>query len=208
MSSKKQYRNELRRERRSRIEPVKYYWAFGSNLSHAQMKIRAPEAVPYRTLHVPNGRLVFRGVADVEYAEGWRIPGALWKITPRCEAALDLAEGVHHETYEKKFLKIRIPSIGNDQIKVLYYKMLTETEGVMPPSEEYVERIAQGYRDFGLDLAYLDEALSRAWDDKAPTEFLIRRHHARGRPALARPGPQMKTKKRDKIQKHVAKALH
>jgi gamma-glutamylcyclotransferase len=180
-------RKNTRREQRARKEPLQFMWAFGSNLSLSQMKQRCPDAKPYKALHIPNGRLVFRGVADVEYSEGGIVPGALYRITPQCERALDIYEGVDRGIYEKKYLKITIKSMGNKQFKVLYYKM--KLDGILPPSEEYIDRIAEGYRDWNLDTAYLDEALQRSWDDKEPTETLRRRHIAKGCPRLARPEP-------------------
>jgi gamma-glutamylcyclotransferase (GGCT)/AIG2-like uncharacterized protein YtfP len=182
--SKRIQRSITRREQRERDEPVRFCWAFGSNLNLAQMKLRCPEAKPYKPLHIPNGRLIFRGVADVEYYKGGIVPGALYRITPRCERALDIFEGVTADVYDKKYLKISIKSMGNQQFNVLYYKM--KLDGIMPPSEEYLDRIAQGYRDWNLDLAYLDDALQRSWDDKDPTEILRERHINRGCPPLAR----------------------
>lgn len=181
--SPKHQRNETRREQRYRSEPVEFLWCYGSNLNIAQMKQRCPQAKPFKPLYIPNGHLVFRGVADVEYCKGGVIPGALYRITPRCERALDIFEGVP-SVYEKRYLRITIKSLGNKQFKVLYYKMTLD--GIMPPSEEYLNRIAQGYRDFNLDLAYLDEALIRSWEDKAPTATLRRRRKAQGRSPLAR----------------------
>lgn len=183
--SRKQQRKLTRQEQRQRLEPVRFYFGYGSNLSHAQMKIRAPEAVPFKPLYLPNGRLVFRGVADVEHHEGSAVPGALYRITPRCERALDFYEGVYNGIYEKKYLVIRIKSESNNPVQVLYYKM--RDRGIMPPTEEYIERIAQGYRDFGLDLAYLDEALDHSWKEKRLTKFLRQRYEARGKPPLAQP---------------------
>lgn len=185
--TKMKQRQRTRREQRQRKEPLQFMWAFGSNLSLRQMKLRCPDAKPYKALHIPNGRLVFRGVADVEYKEGGVIPGALYRITPTCERTLDIFEGVASDVYEKRYLKIRIKSMGNKPFKVLYYKM--KLKGILPPTEEYIDRIAEGYKDWHLDTAYLDEALHRSWEDKAPTDTLMRRHHNKGRPKLARPEP-------------------
>lgn len=184
--TKKQARKILRKRQRDRVgPPVRYYFAFGSNLNHAQMKWRCPDAVPFNKLYLPDGRLVFRNVADAEFCPGSLLPGGLWKITPACERALDLYEGVLGGVYKKKYITIRIKSQGNEPQKALYYTM--NDKSIMPPSVEYIEKIAQGYRDFGLDLAYLDEALSRSWDEKDPSDYVWDRHAERGFPTLARP---------------------
>lgn len=186
--TKKKARQVLRREQRLRAEPVKLMFAFGSNLNHAQMKMRCPDAVPFRKLYLPDGRLTFRQVADAEYCPGSVLPGGLWRITPACERAMDMYEGVLSGVYRKKYLKVRVLSEnGGKPQRVLYYKM--NDKSVMPPTVEYIDRIAQGYRDFGLDLAYLDEALARSWEEKAPSRFLRERHKARGSPFLAQPEP-------------------
>lgn len=157
-------------------------WAYGSNLSKKQMRARCPDAIKVGPLIVDDCRLVFRGVADVTYSPGDCTPGGLWDITEKDEQALDVFEGVAQGTYMKRIMPIRYK--GRNR-KVLFYQMRI-SRGVMPPSEEYVARIAQGYRDFGLDLADLSAAIERSWEDKDVTKRLAQRHRDRGSPRLAR----------------------
>lgn len=158
------------------------YWAYGSNLNIAQMKRRCPRAKPLCKLHLCHTALVFRGVADVVYDPEQMCPGGIWEITPACERELDLYEGVAHGLYRKEYLTVSLKK-GPPQ-PCLYYQM--NEEGVMPPSEAYVETIERGYHDFGLDLAYLDRAIQASWDDKDKTPRLIHRHRAKGSPQLCR----------------------
>lgn len=169
----------------SKIErPVRFYWAYGSNLSFAQMRSRCPFARPFDKLSLTDGELTFRGYADVESAEGGRIEGGLWKITDLCQRTLDRFEGVGTgKNYEKRYLMLRIN--GRDE-KCLYYRMVHQF-GVMPPTDKYLKTIEQGYEDFGLDKRLLDEALARSWNEKAKTDLLQRRWEGWGRPKLARP---------------------
>src|SRR4051812_29849970 len=144
-------------------------WAYGSNLCHAQMRHRCPEAKPFRALYLENGVLTFRGYADVEYRKGGVIAGGLWWITPRCEPSLDLYEGVSSRIYEKNYMLLEV---GGKPERCLYYRMLPSEKdelGVMPPWDSYLEKIAQGYRDFKLNDQLLDEALARAWGEKEKT---------------------------------------
>ena len=46
------------------------YFAYGINLNHSSMHSLCPFAVPIGKYELPDHRLVFRGVADVEYCEG------------------------------------------------------------------------------------------------------------------------------------------
>lgn len=158
------------------------YFAYGSNMSAAQMKRRCPDAVKVRPILVDDCKLTFRGVADVVYDPGFTCPGGLWDITDRCERALDGFEGVEARTYLKRFMDVRIKKKTH---KCLYYQM-SISKGVMPPSEQYLETIAEGYRDFGLDLADLDAALARSWADKDITNRMAQRYIDRGKPKLAR----------------------
>jgi hypothetical protein len=173
-------------------EPTRLMWAYGSNLCLEQMKSRCPAAKPFAPLCLKNGQLTFRGVADCEFVESEEgkpvsvIQGGLWKITRKCEAALDTFEGVRGGVYEKRYLLL---SISGKLTKCLYYKMLPQDEGefgVMPPRQSYFDTIVQGYRDFGLDLRYLEEAVERAWDDKTISEDVYQRWVSWGKPRLVR----------------------
>jgi AIG2-like family len=157
-----------------------YYWAYGSNLCEDAMYQRCPAACKVGPLYVPKAALVFRSCADVVYRDGWECPGGLWRITPECERALDLYEGVAHGLYAKRYLTLGIKGKPH---KCLVYKM--NERGVMPPPEAYLGVIAQGYRDFGLDLNFLDHALAQSWDEKNKTPYLRSRHTRKGRPTLA-----------------------
>lgn len=160
---------------------ARYYFAYGSNLSVAHMRVRCPKAVRVAQMWLDDAALVFRGVADVTRIKGGSVPGGLWRITEQCEAALDRYEGVASDFYLKRFVKAKIRGKKHD---VLFYQMKIN-KGVMPPSEAYLDVIAQGYGDFGLPLEYLDAAVRASWDSKKVTETLARRHWRKGRPTLA-----------------------
>jgi hypothetical protein len=153
------------------------YWAYGSNLNKEQMRRRCPGASPVSPRLVSNCELVFRGVADVDFVEEGVAAGGLWRITERDEEALDQYEGVSFNYYEKRYFTY------NGQ-RVLFYKMTDR--GIMPPSEFYLNCIVQGYRDFGLNLAFLEEALEHSWTGKKKTKGLKERYLRKGRPALAK----------------------
>jgi gamma-glutamylcyclotransferase (GGCT)/AIG2-like uncharacterized protein YtfP len=164
------------------------YFAYGSNLNVAHMARRCPDAIAIGKFTMNNARLVFRGVADCIYEPGSTCVGGLWQITEECERALDRYEGVGSGMYRKE----RVPVSGfEDDTEVLYYAM--NSTGIFPPSQDYLDTIRQGYRDFGLPMKQLHAAVKASWDDKAPSHVERQRYRRNGRPALGRP-PVKKSK--------------
>lgn len=159
-----------------------FYWAYGSNLSTRQMKRRCPRAIKYGPMTVRDCALVFRGVADVTLREGTKTVGGLWQITSECERELDHFEGVHTGTYMKRYFRI---TIGGKRYTCLFYQMRAK-DGVLPPTEEYLDKIIEGYGDFGLSLDLLDKALHEAWGNKVLTPALAERRARGGHQRLAR----------------------
>jgi AIG2-like family len=145
--------------------------AYGSNINKAQMRRRCPTARPLGKFLLRDARLVFRGVADLEYIAGAQVPCALWMINADDEAALDMYEGIATGTYFKT-REIKIEYAGKRRAPVLY---LMNSEGVYPPSQAYVDTIRQGYRDFKMNESFLDEAIRRSFLDKAPDEHTLAR---------------------------------
>jgi hypothetical protein len=142
-----------------------YYIAFGSNLNMSQMRYRCPGAKPVGPLILPDIRLVFRGVADVEAADGCTAQGGLWTITEACEAALDRYEGVSGGLYWKDYTPVRLED-GSIEDALIY--RMTDASYYSNPSRFYLNGIRAGYNDFGLDEAGLDMAV--AWTKKRATE--------------------------------------
>lgn len=164
-----------------------FYWAYGSNLSTRQMKQRCPKAIKFGPMTVQDCALVFRSVADVTVREGASTPGGLWQITADCERSLDQFEGVASKRYLKRYFRITIES---KQYTCLFYQM-RQKDGIMPPSESYLDKIATGYGDFGLDLLHLETYLAESWESKEPNEDIIDRQERNGWPRLARDIPSV-----------------
>lgn len=158
-------------------------WSYGSNLCIDQMRSRCPRAKFKGPLTVYDAALVFRGVADVVLRDGSFVPGGLWAISRECERALDRYEGVSNGVYVKRYFHLR----RNKQVvDVLFYQMTNKYgDGVMPPGQGYFDTIAQGYRDFGLDLDILEKYLQESWDRRRITNQMLVRYESRGRPTLA-----------------------
>jgi len=137
--------------------PRALYFAYGSNLHKDHMSQRCPLAEPVGRLVLPNWRLAFRGVADIEVCHRDRVEGGLFAITPQCERMLDLYEG-WPTLYRKEFFLVKT---GGGKVEpVLFYKM--NSGGVAPPGDMYLKVIMRGFADFGLDTDKLDQAVQRA----------------------------------------------
>ncbi len=126
------------------------YMAYGSNLNKEQMSIRCPDAEVMGRFLMPDHRLVFKGVADMIPAVGHECPVALWRITDACEEALDIYEG---------FPKLYRKEYWTHEDGKMFMAYVMNRDGLAPPPPHYLDCIRDGYQDFGLDAAYLNEAV-------------------------------------------------
>lgn len=149
----------------------KLYLAYGQNLHIKTMQWRCPDAKPAtdragnpRKRMLSNAQLVFRGVADINWSPGARAPAGLWWISAADEAALDRIEGYPHA-----YSKFNIWLDKAKTMSALIY-LMNDRHGIHPPSAHYVSAVRDGYRNFGLDERFLDEAIEQSFTDKNPTE--------------------------------------
>ena len=95
-----------------------YYFAYGSNLHHHQMKKRCPNCRFIKKMILKNYRMTFRskyGAADIEKKTGSKVYGALYTISKAAERRLDVYE--EYPTLYKKMFFIY------DNKKVMTYIM-------------------------------------------------------------------------------------
>jgi gamma-glutamylcyclotransferase (GGCT)/AIG2-like uncharacterized protein YtfP len=129
-----------------------YYASYGSNLNHEQMSRRCPKAKFIGIGQLLNYRLVFRGVADIEFSKGSVVPIGLWKITKECLQALDMYEGYPHH-YGRGITEIKMK---HKYKKAFIYFM--NYDGYSAPTKSYYDAIHQGYLDCKLNTLFLEEA--------------------------------------------------
>ena len=130
-----------------------YYFAYGSNLHHIQMRRRCPKCQFVKKIILHNYNLTFRskyGVADIERKKGKKVYGALYKISKSAEKRLDV-----YEEYPTLYKKIYFNYKGN---KVMTYTMVRKTK-LVPPTERYLNVVKQGYKDCKLNIKSLQIAL-------------------------------------------------
>jgi len=132
---------------------MNYYFAYGSNLHHLQMKKRCPNCCFIKKIILHNYSLTFRskyGAADIEKKMRSKVHGALYLISRVAEKRLDIYEE-YPVLYKKMFFKY-------NNKKVMTYIMAKKTK-LVPPTTKYLNIIKQGYKDCKLNMKSLNTAL-------------------------------------------------
>lgn len=144
---------------------MKYYVAYGSNLNVHQMALRCPRAELAGIATLRGWRLLFRGsrtgaYLTIERCKGAEVPVAVWEITEHDERSLDRYEGFPAFYYKRTLPVVMDDIFTGDRLRVeaMVYVM-HEDRPLGIPSQEYLDVCAEGYRDFGFDLAVLQGAL-------------------------------------------------
>ena len=137
---------------------MKYYLAYGSNLNKEQMGRRCPGAIPVGTMMLEGYELAFRmpGVLTIDEKEGGKVPVGIWKVDEQHEMALDYYEGFPRVYYKKE---VRIP-----KRKKGFVYIMNEGRELFGTNDYYYDICKQGYKDFGLDEKYLEDALKRSME--------------------------------------------
>jgi len=151
------------------------YFAYGSNLSLAQMSSRCPTSTYHSLGILHNYTWVIgpRGYANVIYSplssssrqeEESVVYGLLYNLEPSDEALLDRAEGVPI-SYTKHDLDVKILTEGKEgTVKALVY-VDEVRKGTGVCKEEYVGRMNRGITDAverGMPMSYVERIL-RKW---------------------------------------------
>ena len=132
---------------------MNYYFAYGSNLHHLQMKKRCPNCRFIKKIILHNYSLTFRskyGAADIEKKMRSKVYGGLYLISRSAEKRLDIYEE-YPTLYKKMFFKY-------NNKKVMTYIMAKKTK-LVPPTTKYLNIIKQGYKDCKINRKSLNDAL-------------------------------------------------
>ena len=142
----------------------RYYIAYGSNLNVGQMRMRCPGARIIGTSVVEGYRLLFKGsktgsYLPIEPQDGASVPVAAWAVTEEDEAALDRYEGFPSFYYKKEMeLPIKGIKTGKVRRRKVFVYIMHEDRPLGLPSEFYMATCMEGYRRFGFDEAFLEQA--------------------------------------------------
>lgn len=134
------------------------YFAYGANLDLQGMQLRCPGCQPLGTAVLPDHRLVFRGVADIETAKGSEVHGALYEITDDHLRMLDRFEG-YPRLYIRRQVQVVTDKDATTQATV--YQM-SRRDGYSPPFQDYLEVILSGCRQWGIPEEYIRTIIGAA----------------------------------------------
>lgn len=146
------------------VEDERLYLAYGSNLNIAQMRQRCPDARVVGTAELPGWRLMYKGSKSgnyltIERAEGCTVPVAVWAVSERDERSLDRYEGFPTFYYKKELpVTLHEADSGKSRPVEAFVYIMHEERRLGRPAESYVARCMEGYKAFGFDTAFLDEA--------------------------------------------------
>ena len=132
------------------------YFAYGSNLSHKQMRDRCQNAKYIKNIFLEGYKLSFctinrnYGAANIIKKLDSKVPGGVWKISANDEKELDYYEG-----FPIKYVKDFFTLNGE---KVMFY-IIKRQCSFKPPQRWYVDIINQGYKDCKIDREYLRKRL-------------------------------------------------
>ena len=134
------------------------YFAYGSNLSHEQMKKRCKDSKFIKIFFLEDYKLSFcainksYGFANIVKKLDSEVPGGIWEISFKDEKKLDYYEGFPIR-YTKDFFSL------NGE-KVMFYIVKREYS-FKPPQRQYLDIINQGYKDCKIDRKYLKRELKQ-----------------------------------------------
>lgn len=148
---------------------MKYYIAYGSNLSVSQMNYRCPNAIYVGTSELEDMQLLFRGsktgsYLTIEKKAGSKVPVLVWQVSDADEWSLDIYEG-YPNFYRKENLEITVHSlldgkaIGN--VNAFVY-IMDYRRPLGAPTQHYFDVCSEGYARFGFDLNILETALRQS----------------------------------------------
>ena len=143
------------------------YLAYGSNLNVQQMMNRCPNAKIIGTASIRNYELLFKGSRSgsyltIEPKHGGKVPVAVWEVTAEDERSLDRYEGFPAFYYKKNFeIKVVHPDMTAKRRKAFVYIMHEERRLGMP-TQAYIDVCREGYRSFGFDEKFLNNAFERS----------------------------------------------
>lgn len=145
----------------------RYYIAYGSNLSVAQMKRRCPTATILATANLKGYELLFKGsltgsYLTIEKNERSSVPVAIWEVTPTDELALDRYEG-YPNFYYKQNIKLTCKGISTGKRRTItaFAYIMHEDRPIGIPSEFYLRTCLDGCEAFRFDKRVLINAYNK-----------------------------------------------
>jgi gamma-glutamylcyclotransferase (GGCT)/AIG2-like uncharacterized protein YtfP len=141
-----------------------YYFGYGSNMSHKQIKARCPNNRFIDKGKIENYKFVYdgvskawgkRSVANIIECDGDEVEGGIFELTAKDLKNLDEHEGYNAGIYDRR--KLRIRANNGDEYDCYVYLRTAEKPG--KPSDKYRQTVIQGAKDCGLEDEYVSKNL-------------------------------------------------
>ena len=121
------------------------YLAYGANLNKRNMAMRCPLATPLCSINLKGYKLAFNNVATIVKSADDSVPIGVWRITDKCEKALDKYEGFPN-LYRKEYFDLTKIGLNQGMVYIMNYA------GQAVPNKIYFDTIKQGYQDFQMEV--------------------------------------------------------
>ena len=116
---------------------------------------RVPDAQLLGHADLHDWKFVLEHVSNIVPSEGDTVHGVLWIIPVQKLDKLDWVEA-YHRTYRHKIVPIQY---RGKIIKAMTYVMLKKHHSDLPPTAEYVDFVATGYRENNIPMSQLITAI-------------------------------------------------
>lgn len=93
------------------------------------------------------------GVADIGYAPGMTVWGALYDIAEADLAAIDAKEGITIDAYKR--VHVSVLTLAEETVEAITYKVVNEEPAEVKPSSEYMDGLIAGAHASRLPEPYL-----------------------------------------------------
>ncbi|MEO0299135.1 MAG: gamma-glutamylcyclotransferase family protein [candidate division WOR-3 bacterium] len=141
-----------------------YYFAYGSNMNHGQMKTRCPGSKFLKRAYIEGYKFVYDGyssfrqgaVANIIKDEGCIVWGALFEIDEKCLEKLDIYEG-YPTCYQREVFSVKDDE--GKEYKALVY--LRNPKPVGKPSSDYKNITIEGAKQCGLPDDYIKQFIAQ-----------------------------------------------
>ena len=129
------------------------YFSYGANMERAAMRKRCGGAIPLGPAVLRGWRYVIvDGYGSVTPANGMRVFGVLWRLTPRDLAALNIFESLDSGLYRRAMLTVEV---GGQRARALVY--VGRNGGKRRAMPGYQERIIAAAEEWDLPKRYIAE---------------------------------------------------
>lgn len=142
------------------VGETRWYFAYASNMSRAQVRQRAGEFGEEKLARLNNYQLNFdkiarggTGTANIAPAEGKTVFGVLYRLSEQQLRALDRYEGVP-DHYRRS--QLTVEDEQGHKISAQVYLARKVRKG-LKPDRPYLQRIVQGAEEHGLPGDYVEQ---------------------------------------------------